>query len=162
MHYYKPCSPSCKLPQETNRHLPTNQIPAFNRYRSVACLWFIKIKVYQLKIFKSFYFSPFSSLSYTGVFLIPYMLFIFLGGIPIFFLEISLGQFMKAGSIAVWNIAPLFKGMTSMSSPEKTRKPVRSEQSSGLWQMQYSIEVFSCSHMCFSKWCSVWQISVTL
>uniref|UniRef100_A0A4W4G5H2 Transporter n=1 Tax=Electrophorus electricus TaxID=8005 RepID=A0A4W4G5H2_ELEEL len=47
-----------------------------------------------------------------GVFLIPYVLFIFLGGIPIFFLEISLGQFMKAGSINVWNIAPLFKGLT--------------------------------------------------
>ncbi|XP_053481628.1 sodium- and chloride-dependent creatine transporter 1 isoform X1 [Ictalurus furcatus] len=46
-----------------------------------------------------------------GVFLIPYMLFIFFGGIPIFFLEIALGQFMKAGSIAVWNIAPLFKGL---------------------------------------------------
>ncbi|KAK3539410.1 hypothetical protein QTP70_006463 [Hemibagrus guttatus] len=46
-----------------------------------------------------------------GVFLIPYILFIFLGGIPIFFLEIALGQFMKAGSIAVWNIAPLFKGL---------------------------------------------------
>ncbi|XP_042347246.1 sodium- and chloride-dependent creatine transporter 1-like [Plectropomus leopardus] len=46
-----------------------------------------------------------------GVFLIPYLLFIFVGGIPIFFLEIALGQFMKAGSINVWNIAPLFKGL---------------------------------------------------
>ncbi|KAG9336009.1 hypothetical protein JZ751_003268 [Albula glossodonta] len=46
-----------------------------------------------------------------GVFLIPYMLIVFVGGIPIFFLEIALGQFMKAGSINVWNIAPLFKGL---------------------------------------------------
>ncbi|XP_020648737.3 sodium- and chloride-dependent creatine transporter 1 [Pogona vitticeps] len=46
-----------------------------------------------------------------GVFLIPYLLIALLGGIPIFFLEISLGQFMKAGSINVWNIAPLFKGL---------------------------------------------------
>ncbi|KAF3861046.1 hypothetical protein F7725_001301 [Dissostichus mawsoni] len=30
---------------------------------------------------------------------------------PGFFLEIALGQFMKAGSINVWNIAPLFKGL---------------------------------------------------
>ncbi|KAJ3583204.1 hypothetical protein NHX12_034192, partial [Muraenolepis orangiensis] len=44
-----------------------------------------------------------------GVFLIPYMLIAIVGGIPIFFLEIALGQFMKAGSINVWNIAPLFK-----------------------------------------------------
>ncbi|XP_003918506.2 sodium- and chloride-dependent creatine transporter 1 [Papio anubis] len=46
-----------------------------------------------------------------GVFLIPYVLIALVGGIPIFFLEISLGQFMKAGSINVWNICPLFKGL---------------------------------------------------
>uniref|UniRef100_W5NBF9 Transporter n=1 Tax=Lepisosteus oculatus TaxID=7918 RepID=W5NBF9_LEPOC len=46
-----------------------------------------------------------------GVFLIPYILIVLVGGIPIFFLEIALGQFMKAGSINVWNIAPLFKGL---------------------------------------------------
>uniref|UniRef100_A0A8C9T1E5 Transporter n=1 Tax=Scleropages formosus TaxID=113540 RepID=A0A8C9T1E5_SCLFO len=46
-----------------------------------------------------------------GVFLIPYLLIVFMGGIPIFFLEIALGQFMKAGSINVWNIVPLFKGL---------------------------------------------------
>lgn len=45
-----------------------------------------------------------------GVFLIPYVLIALIGGIPIFFLEISLGQFMKAGSINVWNICPVFKG----------------------------------------------------
>ncbi|XP_029465141.1 sodium- and chloride-dependent creatine transporter 1 isoform X1 [Rhinatrema bivittatum] len=46
-----------------------------------------------------------------GVFLIPYLLIVIVGGIPIFFLEISLGQFMKAGSIAVWKIAPIFQGI---------------------------------------------------
>ncbi|KAG2455338.1 SC6A8 protein, partial [Polypterus senegalus] len=46
-----------------------------------------------------------------GVFFIPYITIMLTGGIPIFFLEISLGQFMKAGSINVWNIAPLFKGL---------------------------------------------------
>lgn len=45
-----------------------------------------------------------------GVFLIPYLLIVFVGGIPIFFLEVALGQFMKQGGIAAWNIAPLFKG----------------------------------------------------
>lgn len=46
-----------------------------------------------------------------GVFLIPYLLFVFIGGIPVFFLEISLGQFMKQGGVAAWNIAPLFTGL---------------------------------------------------
>lgn len=48
--------------------------------------------------------------AFLGVFLIPYLLMAVLGGVPIFFLEISLGQFMKAGSLSAWNIAPLFKG----------------------------------------------------
>lgn len=46
-----------------------------------------------------------------GVFLIPYVLIALMGGIPIFFLEIALGQFMKAGGVKAWNIAPLFKGL---------------------------------------------------
>lgn len=48
-----------------------------------------------------------------GVFLIPYLLIVFVGGIPVFFLEVALGQFMKQGGIAAWNIAPLFKGNTA-------------------------------------------------
>uniref|UniRef100_A0A8C1ZV56 Transporter n=1 Tax=Cyprinus carpio TaxID=7962 RepID=A0A8C1ZV56_CYPCA len=46
-----------------------------------------------------------------GVFLIPYLLMVFIGGVPVFFLEIALGQFMKQGGVATWNIAPLFKGL---------------------------------------------------
>uniref|UniRef100_A0A8V5GXY8 Transporter n=1 Tax=Melopsittacus undulatus TaxID=13146 RepID=A0A8V5GXY8_MELUD len=46
-----------------------------------------------------------------GVFLIPYLIIVFVGGIPVFFLEVALGQFMKQGGIAAWNIAPLFKGL---------------------------------------------------
>ncbi|XP_035501857.1 sodium- and chloride-dependent creatine transporter 1 isoform X2 [Scophthalmus maximus] len=46
-----------------------------------------------------------------GVFLIPYLIFVFIGGIPVFFLEIALGQFMKQGGVSAWNIAPLFKGL---------------------------------------------------
>uniref|UniRef100_A0A4W4HS77 Transporter n=1 Tax=Electrophorus electricus TaxID=8005 RepID=A0A4W4HS77_ELEEL len=46
-----------------------------------------------------------------GVFLLPYALMVFIGGIPVFFLEIALGQFMKQGGVSAWNIAPLFKGL---------------------------------------------------
>ncbi|XP_068181132.1 sodium- and chloride-dependent creatine transporter 1 isoform X2 [Antennarius striatus] len=45
------------------------------------------------------------------IFLIPYLLIAFVGGIPVFFLEIALGQFMKQGGVCAWNIAPLFKGL---------------------------------------------------
>ncbi|XP_068454113.1 sodium- and chloride-dependent creatine transporter 1 isoform X2 [Clinocottus analis] len=46
-----------------------------------------------------------------GVFLIPYLLIAIVGGVPVFFLEIALGQFMKQGGVSAWNIAPLFKGL---------------------------------------------------
>ena len=46
----------------------------------------------------------------TGAFLIPYFLAVAIGGIPMFFQEVSLGQFMNLGGIGVWNICPLFQG----------------------------------------------------
>ena len=46
----------------------------------------------------------------TGAFLIPYFLAVALGGVPMFFQEVALGQFMNIGGIGVWNICPLFQG----------------------------------------------------
>ena len=46
-----------------------------------------------------------------GAFLLPYFIMVVLAGIPMFLLEVSIGQFMSAGGIRVWNISPLFTGM---------------------------------------------------
>ncbi|XP_067944675.1 sodium- and chloride-dependent taurine transporter-like [Watersipora subatra] len=46
-----------------------------------------------------------------GAFLLPYFIMVVLAGIPMFFLEVSIGQFMSAGGIKVWNISPLFSGI---------------------------------------------------
>lgn len=47
-----------------------------------------------------------------GVFLIPYLTMLIFGGIPLFFLELCLGQFVKKGPITVWNkICPSMKGV---------------------------------------------------
>ncbi|XP_056129583.1 sodium- and chloride-dependent GABA transporter 2-like [Lampris incognitus] len=47
-----------------------------------------------------------------GVFFIPYVLFLFTCGIPLFLLETSLGQYTTQGSITCWQkICPLFGGM---------------------------------------------------
>uniref|UniRef100_H2YVB6 Transporter n=1 Tax=Ciona savignyi TaxID=51511 RepID=H2YVB6_CIOSA len=47
-----------------------------------------------------------------GAFLIPYLIFVLLAGIPLFFLEISLGQFTQQSCIEVWSrLAPSMKGV---------------------------------------------------
>ncbi|XP_035007578.1 solute carrier family 6 member 22, tandem duplicate 2 [Hippoglossus stenolepis] len=47
-----------------------------------------------------------------GAFFIPYILFLFTCGIPLFFLETSLGQFTSHGGITCWRkICPLFEGL---------------------------------------------------
>ncbi|KAG7454302.1 hypothetical protein MATL_G00258150 [Megalops atlanticus] len=47
-----------------------------------------------------------------GAFFIPYLIFLFTCGIPVFFLETSLGQFTSEGGITCWRkISPLFEGI---------------------------------------------------
>lgn len=60
-------------------------------------------------------FSPRSSLQ--GAFLIPYLMMLALAGIPIFFLEVSLGQFASQGPVSVWKAIPALQGERSRSRP---------------------------------------------
>ncbi|KAM9482768.1 solute carrier family 6 member 22, tandem duplicate 1 [Clarias gariepinus] len=47
-----------------------------------------------------------------GVFFIPYLTFLFACGIPLFLMEISLGQYTSQGCITCWRkICPLFEGL---------------------------------------------------
>ncbi|XP_067930478.1 creatine transporter-like [Watersipora subatra] len=46
-----------------------------------------------------------------GVFLIPYLIFLVVGGVPVFFLEIAVGQFMRISGIKTWNFMPVMKGI---------------------------------------------------
>ena len=46
----------------------------------------------------------------TGAFLIPYVIMLFCTGVPLFFFELTLGQFTSRGPIAIWSVCPLFQG----------------------------------------------------
>ncbi|XP_062586471.1 sodium- and chloride-dependent GABA transporter 1-like isoform X2 [Saccostrea cucullata] len=46
-----------------------------------------------------------------GAFFIPYIMFLVLCGVPLFFMEASYGQFSSLSPISVWRMCPLFKGV---------------------------------------------------
>ncbi|XP_030836340.1 sodium- and chloride-dependent glycine transporter 1-like isoform X2 [Strongylocentrotus purpuratus] len=46
-----------------------------------------------------------------GAFLVPYFLMLALSGLPLFLMELGLGQFASRGVIQIWCMAPAFKGI---------------------------------------------------
>ena len=54
-----------------------------------------------------------SDLSYLAFLTLEkaYLVFLFLVGVPIMMLEVSMGQFMSRGGIEAWDMVPLFKGV---------------------------------------------------
>ena len=48
---------------------------------------------------------------FPGAFIIPYFTVLILGAIPVFFMELAMGQFSREGPINVWNnLCPMFRG----------------------------------------------------
>lgn len=51
---------------------------------------------------------------FPGAFLVPYCTMLLVGGIPLFYMELALGQFNRKGAITCWGrLVPLFKGESS-------------------------------------------------
>ncbi|XP_036596767.1 sodium-dependent dopamine transporter [Trichosurus vulpecula] len=46
-----------------------------------------------------------------GAFLVPYLFFMVIAGMPLFYMELALGQFNREGAAGVWKICPILKGV---------------------------------------------------
>ena len=51
---------------------------------------------------------------FSGAFLLPYLLTVLFAGIPMYFMELALGQWLSIGGIGVWKISPAFRGKLSV------------------------------------------------
>lgn len=57
----------------------------------------------------------------AGAFLVPYLLFMVIAGMPLFYMELALGQFNREGAAGVWKICPVLKGnMQGCAPPHET------------------------------------------
>lgn len=61
-----------------------------------------------------------------GAFLIPYLICLFLCGLPIFFFEVALGQFCSQGPVKAFNGVPIVKGKVNSRAFSSNRLPLKS------------------------------------
>ena len=61
----------------------------------------------------------------SGAFIIPYFCIYFLIGTPLFFMEMSLGQFTSSGAAAAFKMSRMFKGFSSSLFFSPIRKTFR-------------------------------------
>ena len=60
----------------------------------------------------------FNSLPVSGAFLIPYVIMLVICGLPLFFFELSFGQFASVGPITIWRVSPFFRGESNLTAWE--------------------------------------------
>lgn len=75
----------------------------------------------------TFHFEP----KPPGAFLVPYLIMLSIGGVPLFFMELALGQYHRKGAITCWGrLVPALKGKLqsqSRSWPHSTTRTLETE-----------------------------------
>jgi solute carrier family 6 amino acid transporter-like protein 5/7/9/14 len=93
-----------------------------------------------------------------AVFFIPYVIMLFFVGMPIFYLELSLGQFTSAGPLTCWEMAPLFKGVGVAMVIVSALVAIYYNMIIG-WSIYYLCASFTSKlpwEHCDSEWASPW------
>lgn len=63
---------------------------------------------------------------FSGAFLLPYSIMLVVGGIPLFYMELALGQHNRKGAITCWGrLVPLFKGNMSVRDKRSAQKQIK-------------------------------------
>lgn len=71
-----------------------------------------KMSKFYIIIIKPFCVLFFYFVFFPGAFLIPFFVSLMFCGVPLYFLEVSLGQFSGKSPVIVWSIYPLSKGIS--------------------------------------------------
>ena len=79
-----------------------------------------------------------------GAFLIPYVILLVLVGKPMYFMEVSLGQFAGLGPLAVWKLSPIGRGVGFAMCTLST-----------IVAIYYNVVMAYCLHYMFSSFASV-------
>ena len=80
-----------------------------SRMEVVSLVWWFELRASQTCLLM---FKLIINWLLLGAFLIPYVIMLSIGGVPLFFMELALGQYHRKGAITCWSrVVPLFKGI---------------------------------------------------
>ena len=85
-----------------------------------------------------------------GAFFIPYVIMLTFVGMPLFFMELSLGQFSSNGPLTCWEFCPIFQGKSVFSHKSRpVATMVGCVNHHGLVKNTNSILVYRLHHLCY-------------